>query len=874
MDSKNSNKKINQNKNKININVNNNKNNNKNNNSEINNNQSNQNLNLKQKISCSDNNSNNYYNAYKSMIFMNKITIEKNTFNAFLVKIKTIPNFIKLIEKLIIDNKNENSKEIINCSFKNYQLEKKIKLYYLFEECEYIIKHNLINENAFIIVDKNFFKYLNIKINDRNKKYVTINKNKSIFSIKFQNSNKNLNFIEIKPGIYIFKKKNNNIINNSVNNKNKNIRLFDKIKSKYIIFNITSYIKDESFLLKLIKYSKHIQKKLDINIFNYQEKYLNKRFNYENFLTIFNLRESFIDEDKKKEFYDNLKEEKIKYNINNEILNKFAINYFNNYYNNLNNKEYSLYDNSKDIDLDSPFFDALLNTDFFNKIFNIIISTKVIEKLELLEEYKSKFKKINESNIEYSSLTFYIDDKNDFEILNDLNINFRQLKKLKLLSIDFYIDDINFNELVKKLNIQNNLIYFHYHLRSYYNKIDSNQIENINNFKSLKYLILSNFQISSLFELKLNNLKHLELVGCSNFTINNNNFNLVYLKLINCSNIIFSNFDFLTLNYLELEIKEKDLIKNKLGISMIKCPELNELILNNGNNFYDLDFKNLMKLKKFGGNLKDILLIKSSKQLESLIISSQDIDLESLKKLMKTLKTKEKYYSVKKLKIYLESEFKNYNLNDLINFFPNLSDLNVEYFESYGFYTCGVQPMIQPKKIIINENECSKINNIILGLYAEDEVNIELNCMPYNKIKSFYLYTDYIDIDNFPFFKSECNIVFNCLESFHFTLVEEEWVIKEKMKKEELIENLYNNIDKMPNLKDFYFNFNCKNISEKFYKNFIEKVLTLKSLKKIFISINNFAYKEKLKLDLKHFFPEKEFNKYEKVEIYKLDEYD
>ena len=211
----------------------------------------------------------------------------------------------------------------------------------------------------------------------------------------------------------------------------------------------------------------------------------------------------------------------------------------------------------------------------------------------------------------------------------------------------------------------------------------------------------------------------------------------------------------------------------------------------------------------------------------------------------------------------------------MINFFPNLLDLNVEYRNDYIEIktVCGCRrgfiPAISPKKIIIEENENSKINNIKLSLHAIDGITIELNCMPYNKLKSFYLYTDYIEIDNFPFFKSKCNIIFNCLESFHLSLIDWDVELREK-KKEELIENLYKNIDKMPNLTDFYFNFNCENINENFYIKFIEKVLTLKSLKKIFININNSKFNEYLELDLKQLFPEKDFNKYEKVEIYKL----
>ena len=130
-----------------------------------------------------------------------------------------------------------------------------------------------------------------------------------------------------------------------------------------------------------------------------------------------------------------------------------------------------------------------------------------------------------------------------------------------------------------------------------------------------------------------------------------------------------------------------------------------------------------------------------------------------------------------------------------------------------------VKAAISPNKIIIEENENSKINNIKFNLHPKYGITIKLNCLPYNILKSFDLYTDYIEIDNFPFFKSKCNIIFNCLESFHLSLIDWDVELREK-KKEELIENLYKNIDKMPNLTDFYFNFNCENINENFYIKF------------------------------------------------------
>ena len=200
-----------------------------------------------------------YFKAYKRMIFINEIDNPIINFKSFLINSKTIPNFIKLIRDSIV-NKKENAEEIIRNALKNYKPEKNIELYYSFEECENMINQNLINENNFIIVDEYFFKYININIKNKDKKQVLINidKNKSLYSITFPISNKSLNFIELNSGIYQFTE---NIINNNKISliSIKNTSLLNKIKSKYIIYRITSKIKDNNYLLKLIKYSKYIQ---------------------------------------------------------------------------------------------------------------------------------------------------------------------------------------------------------------------------------------------------------------------------------------------------------------------------------------------------------------------------------------------------------------------------------------------------------------------------------------------------------------------------------------------------------------------------------------------------------------------------------------
>ena len=87
------------------------------------------------------NNFENYFKAYKSMIFINEISQNETSFEAFLIDIQTIPNFIKIIEEIILDknNKNKSSEKILKNKFKNYKLGKYIKILHLFEECEYFI---------------------------------------------------------------------------------------------------------------------------------------------------------------------------------------------------------------------------------------------------------------------------------------------------------------------------------------------------------------------------------------------------------------------------------------------------------------------------------------------------------------------------------------------------------------------------------------------------------------------------------------------------------------------------------------------------------------------------------------------------------------
>ena len=50
----------------------------------------------------------------------------------------------------------------------------------------------------------------------------------------------------------------------------------ERIKSIYLLKGLFNYIKDENYHLKVFKYSKSFQKKMGINLIDYQELYIFK----------------------------------------------------------------------------------------------------------------------------------------------------------------------------------------------------------------------------------------------------------------------------------------------------------------------------------------------------------------------------------------------------------------------------------------------------------------------------------------------------------------------------------------------------------------------------------------------------------------------
>ena len=113
---------------------------------------------------------------------------------------------------------------------------------------------------------------------------------------------------------------------------NKENCLLDKISSKYLIKTITSYIKGINFIYKFLINSKGLQRKFNINLIDYKERYLEKRLKYEDFLK--NIKKDYYNEDKT--FLNNkLQKVLLQYQIDEKTFKKFASNYFIKYYKNI-----------------------------------------------------------------------------------------------------------------------------------------------------------------------------------------------------------------------------------------------------------------------------------------------------------------------------------------------------------------------------------------------------------------------------------------------------------------------------------------------------------------------------------------------------------
>ena len=596
-----------------------------------------------------------------------------------------------------------------------------------------------------------------------------------------------------------------------------------KIASKFALRNIFEYIKDDNFKLKLVVHSKELQKKLDITLFDYIVKYfINNDFEIKNYCS--------IDDDNDIRFPKILKNKLnkflLKYHLNISDLQSYLIEYFKKYSKEL--KDNYKNENKIKVDIFSPILNILLNIDIFEDIFIISVNiNRMILNKNLINDYINFFDSLNKKNKNYSLLIKYFSNSYHFDFINTFKIDDNKIKYLVIKS-DYHdkIENIGFFPyLFHSKNIENSVIYLDIDLGD--NKIEPYLFENINNFKVIENLSLINIHFKTIFIIKLINLKILSLDSCKNITfLENTNYNLKEL-ILRYSEIIKQNTKF---KFPQIEVlKISDVNSNiyslmfdfenmkKIRILKARCIEVNHI----GDNLLEnieIEYGPLNSERKV---LEKLLTIKTLKEISFEIKYLNNNEIQ---------KIKGKNTSVNNFEIKW-----NYNVEDSIcynlqNLFPNLKYFCVKSYND----TKG-----NSKKLEIKENLDCKINEI--NIDCNGNKNVKLYCGPYEDLKGIQIYLGNFIFDfqnSFPIFNDKRNIVFKSLIYFNLTqqtlkFFDDDQLFKFKFN---TLNNIYNNIDNMPNLQEFELNILSIDIDDNFYENFIKKLIE-KNLNFIYFSI-------------------------------------
>ena len=579
------------------------------------------------------------------------------------------------------------------------------------------------------------------------------------------------------------------------------------INSKFILENIFDFISEKNYEYKLFSYSKYFQKICDIKLFDYKEKYYNK-------LGVkFDLYFYLQDKKNKNSLHDKLKSYLKEKNINFDSLKSYLTEYYQNYSSNFqgDDKPKIL------IDIYSPFFGTLSETECF-ELFIILIEFDKIEKYNLNNDYIKAFENLKKP---FSIKTNFRNEK-DVSLFKDFKINFGLVQELNMLNIGNE-KNINYEKLFKNIfsssNFGKNLTKLSLKIHELWNIIkDSTIFEKINNLKNLEYLELNGFYFQNNFSLNSNVIKSLILKNCKN---------IILSQISDLKSLIISNC---------IILKNESLVKLE---SLEKCELLNYKKDQNFNSI--LDFSSFSNLKSLKCEPWDFIHLTEASILENVNLNSlseQPLDIEKrlIEKIikLKELKevdfciysinvgslsdTKNKNTSLQKMTLSLKGEFDSVNLYGLIKQFENLSELNLDL-------NIGSGDEFLEMNLKVKENNNCKINNLSISGFGIQ--NVELKCGPYSDLIKFKLENNggisNLE-DTFPLFKNSCKVVFNKLNTFCFNNAE----IPSDGVPIKNLNNFYNNLDKIPNLKEFKLVCCSKGIKKEFYENFVKKLLEMK----------------------------------------------
>jgi len=602
-----------------------------------------------------------------------------------------------------------------------------------------------------------------------------------------------------------------------------NKSLLTKIKSKYIIEKIISYIKDNYYICKIFNYSKYFQKKFGLELL-YLEQFVIKRIKLSNYFHNSYIHSTIT----LNELKEKLNKELEKYDINNSVIQDIIMNYYKKYPIKEPIREFKEFDIDIDetdtsIEFCTPFFDSLSKLEDFGKIFILYINFKLIQKYNLEDKYIKKFEILHKSNKNLSSIELRLRETNDLNCLKKFKINFNQIKNLFIKdNLVKKLNDNIFEKLFSFFSIKNNLI--HLELRVSQDSIEPSLFEGINSFTSLKYLFILSLKFKGIFVFKLYNLEKLKLTSCENIAFEENS--LLNLKSIDLDQtLIITNNPLKFPNLEEISLIDRDIDDYISYISII-------------------DFKSLINLKKFYGQVNYFLLLKDTLLEEVYLLyqreNSIDIEKELIEKLLeiKTLKDihlnsiekitdklisdiKGKNYSVTSIYINWLNEETYCKLDNFQMKFPNLRKFEINN------WICRYEK--NDEKLEIKEDKNSKINNLYIEAGWGSHIYFCLS--EYDKLESIKLNFGKIINNNLPFFDKNNKIIFNSLINLDIEIDVCKIIIDNT-----LMNTLFNNIVNIPNLEHLKLA-GClsDNINNYSYLIFIKKILNLKSMKKLIL---------------------------------------
>ena len=589
--------------------------------------------------------------------------------------------------------------------------------------------------------------------------------------------------------------------------------LLNKIKSQYIckmIFDITY----DNLKYKLFSYSKHFQEMLGIKLIDYKEKYwIKKGIKLEEYLTLKTQKNYNPNHINKKLLYDTLTSFIKKNNIDLDSLKEYLIEF---YKNQKNLKKEKLF-----LDIFSPFFEELSKSECFD-LFIIPLEMDLIDKNQLNSDYIAAFENLNKKELNNICLKINFRNEKDINALKGININFEKIQELDIINVGNE-KNINYDNIFKQLilapNFGKNLKKLYLKIHDVWGKINDIKIfEKINNFSNLLSLELNGFKFQKNFKLNLKNITTLILRNCSGIILSDSD------KL---ENIIISNTD----------------IKKNKSLSKFKNLEKCELInYRNNQNFKEIiDFSKLINLKNLVCLSHDFIFLTENSLVENIDLigveedTSEDIEKKTIEKIFKLkhlkdikfcinysidlgeiLEENETNKSLKNMHIMFKEIMEGSNISEFIKKFENLSELKIDI-------NIGEEESIM--ELNINEDEKCKIDKLSINGFGFEK--FEIICGLYSNLIEIEL-NENLEISNleesFPLFQKNCDIKFNKLTKFIYS----NWELAQFETPLEVVENVYNNLTKTPNLKNFEFVCICNGISKELYEKFIKRLLEMK----------------------------------------------